>query len=283
MVECWKFLGLSDLVKDQVLFDQDSASVIYDTSGTYTLPAENILSVTIASSVHVTLCDMDAYTSRKKITIRIKNGGSLTYCSQVTLASGDAALSLSFITVFLEDNAVYNGYVFCSGSGGVMLQSFDCHVEGLRAQGTMTVLHWLTEHARLAFTSRQMHNVSHGTSAITVKSVVEDSARMYYAGQIHVAQQAEHTVASQESKALVFNDARAHAMPSLEILTNEVQCRHGSAIGYVNQDQLLYMQSRGISAHMAEQLIKRGFLEAPLKACSLEYVKSLFFDNFYKK
>jgi Fe-S cluster assembly protein SufD len=48
-------------------------------------------------------------------------------------------------------------------------------------------------------------------------------------------------------------------VPSLEVLTNDVQCKHGTAVGQLDVQHLLYMQSRGIGIKEAKKILIHGF------------------------
>jgi len=56
-------------------------------------------------------------------------------------------------------------------------------------------------------------------------------------------------------------DERAHAdsVPNLEIEENDVRCSHASTVGPVDEDQLYYLESRGVAPDRAERLIVAGF------------------------
>ena len=54
--------------------------------------------------------------------------------------------------------------------------------------------------------------------------------------------------------------ARATAVPDLEIEANEVHCSHAAAVGKVDNEQLYYLMSRGISRPQAVAMIVEGFL-----------------------
>ena len=56
------------------------------------------------------------------------------------------------------------------------------------------------------------------------------------------------------------NGARADSIPSLKIRNNDVKCSHGSTTGRINEEQVLYLTSRGISKDEARQMILEGFL-----------------------
>ena len=58
---------------------------------------------------------------------------------------------------------------------------------------------------------------------------------------------------------LLSDHARAISVPNIEVLTHEVQCGHGSAIGRLDEEQLWYLQARGLSPNQAEQMLINGF------------------------
>lgn len=107
----------------------------------------------------------------------------------------------------------------------------------------------------------QLHTVAHTRSSVTVKGVLYDHARFDYAGMIRVEPAARHTVAEQKSHTLVLSDtAFAQATPSLEVLTNDVACKHGSAIATLDEIDIAYLTARGISPQQAEQILVDSFL-----------------------
>ena len=49
-------------------------------------------------------------------------------------------------------------------------------------------------------------------------------------------------------------------MPGLEILADNVRCTHGATSGQIDEDELVYLRSRGIPVKVAQHLIVTGFL-----------------------
>jgi Fe-S cluster assembly protein SufD len=60
---------------------------------------------------------------------------------------------------------------------------------------------------------------------------------------------------------LLSDDAEANSMPGLEILADNVRCTHGATSGQVDEDELFYLRTRGISTKVAQRLIVTGFLD----------------------
>ena len=73
---------------------------------------------------------------------------------------------------------------------------------------------------------------------------------------------AQFTDAYQTNNNLVLNDgARADSIPGLEIDTNDLSCSHGSTTGKVQDNELFYLMSRGLSRREATELIIMSFFQ----------------------
>jgi Fe-S cluster assembly protein SufD len=66
-----------------------------------------------------------------------------------------------------------------------------------------------------------------------------------------------------------------HSTPALEILTDDVKCKHGSATGQIDQAQLFYLRSRGIDPQEATLMLTRAFAGEILTRLSAPSTKTL--------
>jgi Fe-S cluster assembly protein SufD len=106
----------------------------------------------------------------------------------------------------------------------------------------------------------QDHVAPHATSDLLYLTALDDKSRTIFAGLIKVEPGAKGTDAYQKVKNLILSDdADPNSMPGLEILNDEVRCSHGATNGPVSQDELFYMQARGITRDKARRLIVNGF------------------------
>lgn len=109
------------------------------------------------------------------------------------------------------------------------------------------------------------HNSDHGRSDIQVQGIAGDQSRGIVNGRIHIA---KYTRANDghftSHNLLLSNDAEINAKPELEIYADEVRCDHGATVGQLDEDQLLYLQTRGIDHAQAVALLTEGFLKAGL-------------------
>lgn len=114
----------------------------------------------------------------------------------------------------------------------------------------------------LDFRTLQDHRAPHTTSNLLFKGAVEDNARSVYSGLIHVREEAQQTQAYQTNRNLVLDHgAHAESIPNLIIEANDVKCSHGSTVGPIDEEQMYYLATRGVSPHDAERLIVLGFFE----------------------
>ena len=85
-------------------------------------------------------------------------------------------------------------------------------------------------------------------------------------GAVQVPRLAQRTDAAQLSRNLLLSDrARIDTKPELEIVADDVRCAHGATVSRLEQDELFYLQSRGIAADQAARLLLRGFCEEVLQ------------------
>ena len=94
---------------------------------------------------------------------------------------------------------------------------------------------------------------------------MDDSSRSVYTGLIRVRPDARGTNAYQTNRNIKLSeDAWAESVPNLEIENNEVHCSHASAVGPIDNEQLFYLESRGVPTETAERLIVTGFFDEVL-------------------
>jgi len=104
------------------------------------------------------------------------------------------------------------------------------------------------------------HAQPHGTSRQLHKCIVDDGARAVFNGRVFVRPGAQATDAQQQCRTLLLSDhARVDAKPQLEIDADDVKCAHGAAVGQLDPEELFYLQSRGLDAAAARNLLTYGF------------------------
>ena len=99
-------------------------------------------------------------------------------------------------------------------------------------------------------------------------SALYDEAKAINYGVIRVEPTSSGTGSYQECRNMLLSDkAGADPIPVLEILTNDVaRCGHGATAGALEEDELFYVMSRGMTRIDAESLLVRGFFQRVVAA-----------------
>ena len=139
-------------------------------------------------------------------------------------------------------------------------------MEGRGGSGEMLAVYFGEGDQMQDFRTLQDHVAPATTSNLLFKGAVEDRSRSVYTGLIHIGKQAAGVNAFQTNRNVKLSaDAWAESVPNLEIENNDVHCSHASAVGPVDEDQLFYLESRGVPPEVAERLIVLGFFEEVLE------------------
>jgi Fe-S cluster assembly protein SufD len=104
------------------------------------------------------------------------------------------------------------------------------------------------------------HIEPHGTSRQTYKGIVAGRGRGVFTGRVIVRKGAQKTDAAQSNQNLLLSrEALVHSTPQLEILADDVKCRHGATTGQLDEAAVFYLRSRGLSEAAARGLLTVAF------------------------
>ncbi len=121
-----------------------------------------------------------------------------------------------------------------------------------------------------------IHAAPDTTSTITSKSISKDGGRAAYRGLLRVAKGAERSKAFVRCDALLLDEkSRSDTYPSIEIDEERVDIGHEATVSKVSDEQLFYLQSRGLTEAEAKTMIVNGFFEAFTKELPMEYAVEL--------
>ncbi len=118
------------------------------------------------------------------------------------------------------------------------------------------------DHDRFIMNYWNEHTAKHTSGNIIIHGVLFDRSYADFKGNIKIAQSAADTDGSlTEATLLLGEQSRSDSVPQLEIDTNDVKAAHSSSITKIDDEQLFYLQSRGIPTEEGKRMIVRGFLE----------------------
>jgi len=200
--------------------------------------------------------------------------GGVSFTNAVTEVSAAPGARIDFVKVQRESAEAFHVAALHARLGrdaalthhsislGARLARNDFHVS-LEGEGAEAVLNGLYEVTgdQLADHHTTVDHVSPGgTSRELYKGILSGRARGVFDGRIVVRPGAQKTSAHQMNKNLLLSkDALVHTKPQLEILAQDVKCKHGATIGRLDPALLFYLRSRGIGLEEARRLLVHAF------------------------
>ena len=142
----------------------------------------------------------------------------------------------------------------------------ECWVDGLYlvAGSQHTDTHSVIDHRKPHCTSHQLY-----------KGILDGKSRAVFNGKVFVRHDAQKTDAMQTNKNLLLsNEARVDTKPQLEILADDVKCAHGAAVGQIEEDEMFYLETRGIHPELARNLLTYGFAEEVIGKIKIESIRA---------
>jgi Fe-S cluster assembly protein SufD len=123
-------------------------------------------------------------------------------------------------------------------------------------------------HSVIAFTK------PYGTSNQLHKCIVDDRAHAIFNGKISVPKLAQLTNAAQLSRNLLLSPkSRIDTKPQLEIVADNVKCAHGATVSQLEDDEVFYLQSRGINQDDARKLLVNAFAHEVIDQIPVESLR----------
>jgi Fe-S cluster assembly protein SufD len=167
-----------------------------------------------------------------------------------------------------DTTAITLGAQLSRDSIGVRMdqEGAECWVDGLYMidDGQHTDTHSMIDHRQPHCTSHQLY-----------KGILDGKSRAVFNGKVFVRPGAQQTDAMQTNKnMLLSNEARVDTKPQLEIFADDVKCAHGAAIGQLDEEELFYLQTRGMHRDVARNLLTYGFAEEVIEKIKVDSLRA---------
>jgi len=193
----------------------------------------------------------------------------LEHDSNVTLYINDLSLqqdvfvdtneNLLSYNIILEERAHCTIFIAMVSNENITI---DIHCDILGSDATFNIIgvYALADQQTIKITTKQIHNGARTKSSVLLHGILKDHATMSYNGLIFIGESAKQTHAEQQHKNIIVSkQAQVTSIPSIEVLQHDVRCFHGSAVGKFNDEQLWYLQSRGLHVKEAYRLLVHSF------------------------
>ncbi|MGV8857143.1 Fe-S cluster assembly protein SufD [Rhodoglobus sp.] len=251
---------------------------------------EQALAITVTSEEHVTLrltrteLGTDARAGHIVITARPHSN------STIIVESSGAALLSENVEIVVEEGAklnvvsvqdwndeaihlashfaqvgrdAYLKHTIVSLGGKVVRVNPSVHLSGEGSDGELNGLYFADKGQHLEQRVYLHHQAAHTRGRVNYKGALQgEGARTVWVGDVLIGSEGAGTDSYEQNRNLVLTEGtRADSIPNLEIETGDIQgAGHASATGRFDDEQLFYLQARGISEAEARRLVVIGFL-----------------------
>lgn len=209
-------------------------------------------------------------------TVVLQHTGSAQYAQNVEIIARDGAkLTVVSLQQWQDDaihaashqarvgaDAVLKHFVITFG-GGVVRVNPNVELAGSGSEGYLFGLSYADAEQHLESQVYLHHKGAHTTGDVLYKGALQgEGAHSVWVGDVLIGPDATGTNSYEANRNLVLTEgARADSIPNLEIETGDILgAGHASATGRFDDEQLFYLQARGISEEEARRLVVLGFL-----------------------
>lgn len=130
------------------------------------------------------------------------------------------------------------------------------------ATANMNCIYLLAPKEHFDLNSLIDHAVANGTTEQNARGIIGDKARAAFSGRILIRPDAQKTLAELHNRNLLMTrGSQINTKPALEIYADDVQCAHGATIAEIDEGDLYYLMSRGITKQQALVMLNFGFIQ----------------------
>lgn len=154
-------------------------------------------------------------------------------------------------------------------------EEIDCTLDGLAVlqDDQVSDTHSVMDHRKPNAGSHQLH-----------KMILDDRAHAVFNGKVFVQQHAQKIDAYQLNRSLLLSKtAKVNTKPQLEIFADDVSCTHGATVGQLEEEQVFYLQTRGISRKEARKLLIYAFAAEILETIPVDSVQDRLRETIARK
>ena len=211
---------------------------------------ENLkIQLILVEDIHIDLVDdlLDFDITRSNLEVILNKNSTLNYqlkiCDQPNFDQTDDGLLMAYNE---------KGYVEKEISFRFVGQNSEAKVR-CSCKGSLNRLY--------KFKTIQDHQAAYTKSDLVVKGAFCQNSKFICDSLIKVSKDAQKVEANQLNKNILLGcHSRAISIPKLEIQADDVKCKHGSAVSKLDEEQLFYLQSRGIDHCTAKNILIDAFL-----------------------
>tara|TARA_Y100000589_G_scaffold308254_1_gene324627 strand:- start:753 stop:1976 length:1224 start_codon:yes stop_codon:yes gene_type:complete len=252
---------------------------------------KNIIGLNISGKripdIEIICNSKENFLNSKTLILNIEEGTKVNI-SQINLGDANSALSISSYLNIGKDAVLNHGIISYGDNKSNIINSLNV-IQQKNSEYNLGSIQFKFDFARLELSINQVEGhaktnikgmqITKGNEQISTyakisfngpngflnqlnKSLAKGRSHSVFEGLIIVPQIAQKTDASQLSRNLLLsNYAKIDTKPQLEIIADDVKCMHGATISQLNENELFYMRSRGLTLEEASKLQLRSYYQ----------------------
>jgi Fe-S cluster assembly scaffold protein SufB len=175
------------------------------------------------------------------------------------------AVQIMHLDIHQEADSIYQATIIASGD---TLQHL--HIQNYlsepNAQSDIRILNYGRSNQKISVESTAHHIAAYTSSNTTARGIMDDKAKGNFTGKIIVREHSAKTIAKLENKNILLSKlAEMNTRPLLEVYNGDIQCSHGATVGYLDEEALFYLRSRGINEEEARTMLTKAFMAPVLQ------------------
>ena len=207
------------------------------------------------------------------VEIIVKKGGKCRYSTVQNWSAN--ILNLVTKRANVEEDATMEWIDGNIGSG-LNMKYPACILKGKNAKGTCISIAVAGKNQYQDAGARMIHLAPNTSSQIISKSICRDGGKVNYRGTVHHSKDAINSRSFVQCDTLILdNISSSDTLPKNRCYNNKSIIEHEATVSKVSDEQLFYLQSRGLSKQQAMQMIVMGFIEPFSKELPMEYAVEL--------
>ena len=216
-----------------------------------------------------------------EVDLRVADGGNLRFVSVQSLDHAASNVVHQRVRIGRDANSRV-GEVGLGGDLGRL--DLAVNLEGDGGSSDVSRLYFGEGSQRLDYRLVVNHMGRNTSSDVFLKGALEDDAQSVFTGLLRIEKDAQKTSTFETNRNLVLSEnAKAHSVPNLEILCDDVVCGHGSSVGPLEKEHLYYLQSRGLRRERAERLLIRGFFTEAIDRLPIDGIADPVSDEVFRR
>ena len=127
---------------------------------------------------------------------------------------------------------------------------------------------------RYDYETNLIHNSPDSTGSTQARGVLKGESQSIFKGMIKIVNAAKNSRSYLAHHAMILErTAKSDGVPSLEIDNNEVRATHSASVAQIDEEQLFYLEARGLSPDEAKKMVVLGFFEPVLSRVPIEQTR----------